>query len=151
MFETIDLDGDGYLTCEEFSKYIQKLRHDHAEKQKLLALFQIMDTDLSGDLTIREIKKALILNQDVISKLLKHFPILNQALHPRKIQRLFLLVNKDDSEKLSRHDFLMLVKHVRQEYEEEQAFKRVYMCMDKDGDELLTLKEIKRAFITSSL
>ena len=41
----------------------QKLRHDHAEKQKLLALFQIMDTDSSGDLTIREIKKALILNQ----------------------------------------------------------------------------------------
>ena len=47
-----------------------------------------MDTDLSGDLTIREKKKALILNQDVISKLLKHFPILNQVLHPRKIQRI---------------------------------------------------------------
>ena len=44
----------------------------------------------------------------------------------------------------------MLVKHVRQEYEEEQAFKRVYMCMDKDGDELLTLKEIKRAFMANA-
>ena len=31
----------------------------------------------------------------------------------------------------------------------EQA-KRVYMCMDKDGDELLTLKEIKRAFMANA-
>ena len=52
--------------------------------------------------------------------------------------------------KLSRHDFLMLVKHVRQEYEEGASFKRVYMCMDKDGDELLTLKEIKRAFMANA-
>ena len=70
-------------------QHIQKLRHDHAEKE-IAGFISDYDVTLSGDLTPGG-KKSANFNQDEISKLLKHFPILNQALHPRKIQRLFLL------------------------------------------------------------
>ena len=63
---------------------------------------------------------------------------------------MFLLVDKEDGDVLTSYDFFNVVKKVRQEFEEEQAFKRVYMCMDKDGDQLLTLREIKKAFMANA-
>jgi Ca2+-binding EF-hand superfamily protein len=150
MFNEVKPGNNGEMTREEFSKYVKSIREKHEEKEALLNLFMILDEDGSDDLTVREIKRGLMLNSGEINPILKHFPTLRAALKPKHLPRLFFLVDKRDSESITARDFLKLVEHIRQEHAETMAFQKVFQCIDMDGDEILTLKEIKRAFMMNA-
>ena len=148
LFRDIDTDGSGTITKDEFTAYIQRVRTEHVERVALADLFRLLDTDRSHDISVKEIKRALVLRSAEIRPLLKPFPQLAAVLKPKYVSRLFLLANKNDADALVFDDFLQIVRRVRREHEEAVAFQQVFDYMDKDGDAILTLREIKLAFMT---
>ena len=75
----------GEITAGKFIKMIQIARYEFEERKCLQSIFNRLDRDKNGEVTIKEAKRVITLEYDTIKPFLDKFPLLQDLMKPRKI------------------------------------------------------------------
>ena len=80
----VGITSEQEVTFEEFYQLILRLRKEEDERLALLHIFQLLDRNDDGRLTLDEIIYMLVIKREKILPFLKPYPILTKIIEPEK-------------------------------------------------------------------
>ena len=152
MFDLADTDGNGFLSFEEFSYYME--RHTSHSTQMIQDVFAMIDKDGDGEVSKEEVRanffrrrrEMLEKNGGSAEGLVSDEKLLYAA---QDADKLFDKADVSGDGELSLREFQLYMK--RHTKHSDVAIAELFSMMDDDNDGYLTREEVRRVFLKQKM
>jgi Ca2+-binding EF-hand superfamily protein len=152
MFDLADTDGNGFLSFEEFSYYME--RHTSHSTQMIQDVFAMIDKDGDGEVSKEEVRanffrrrrEMLEKNGGSAEGMVSDEKLLYAA---QDADKLFDKADVSGDGELSLREFQLYMK--RHTKHSDVAIAELFSMMDDDNDGYLTREEVRRVFLKQKM
>jgi len=125
-FRSLDSDGDGLLSCSEFSVMLQKIGLN-LNRNEVARLFEKADKDKTGKISFHEFTNSFLKKRDSVPSI-------------ERLREVFTTNDRNQDGHLNHEECFLSLKQLGHVLDD-PGLKRVISIMDKNGDGRISFHE----------